>query len=173
VTSAERTWVDCAALIGEEHLVAMGDWALSADMVTVESLRRVVTWAAGRRGVRRARQILDYLRIGSESPGESRLRWHLVSAGLAEPEINPTIVIRGVRVARLDLAYRHYRLGIEYDGDWHSATVNRDRQRRSDLETAGWRILVAHKEDLVRPGPFIARVRRRLDALESGRRLRW
>lgn len=173
VTTAERTWVDCSAVVGEQHLLAMGDWALGAGVLDLEQVNRIISCASGRRGVRRARSVHPLIRTGVESPQESRLRWVLIAAGLPEPEINPTIVIRGRRVARLDLAYRETRLAIEYDGDWHAETVEYDRQRLDTLRSAGWTVLTVHKEDLEKPDRVVNLVRRNIAKERQARRQRW
>lgn len=173
VTNAPRTWLDCAALMSDEHLAAMGDWAIGAEVMCMADVEAMLAWGKGRRGVQRARLVSSHLRTGVESPQESRLRWHIVQSGLPEPEINPTIVVRGRRTARLDLAYRQWRLGIEYDGDWHASTADHDHKRRQDLEQAGWRILVAYKEDLDEPAGFLEIVREQVDFSTRQSRSRW
>jgi hypothetical protein len=173
VTSVARTWVDCAALMTEDHLLAMGDCALGRELLDDVHLQDVLRWAGGRRGIRRARRVAPLVRPGVESPQESRLRWLLLSHGLPEPEINPWIVIRGQRFARLDLAYTSARIGIEYDGDWHATTQGHDRGRRLMLARNGWRVVVAHKEDLDAPGRLLRQVRKLLHEHRTSKRRRW
>lgn len=171
-TTPERTWLDCAALVREDHLLAMGDWALDQGLLNSVVLGDLLAWAVGRRGVRRARWVAPFIRTGVESPQESRLRWLLLSHGLPEPAINPTIVIRGESLARLDLAYHAFKLAIEYDGDWHAQTREHDHQRRERLIKAGWTVIVAYKEDLEYPERLVREVRRHVS--EHGRRkARW
>ena len=172
VTTPERTWVDCSALLREDHLLAMGDWALDQGLLDSQVLADVLAWAVGRRGVRRARSVAPLMRKGVESPQESRLRWLLLAHGLPEPDINPTIVIRGETVARLDLAYHASRLAIEYDGDWHAQTREHDHVRRDRLIQAGWTVIVAYKEDLESPARLVREVRRHLSE-HGSRKARW
>lgn len=173
VTSVERTWVDCAALVTEEHLLAMGDHALQIQLLDGTRLEAVMRWAAGRRGIRRARCVAMLLRPGVESPQESRLRWLLLNHGLPEPEINPWVVIQGHRYARLDLAYTPLRIGIEYDGDWHAMTQEHDQQRRMGLSRHGWAIVVAHKEDFDNPDALLKKVQGLMQERQISRRRRW
>ena len=173
LTTPERTWVDCSVVLREEFLVAMGDWSLEQGLVSMESVHEVLLWAKGRRGVRKARHVAQFLRPGVESPQESRLRWALVSAGLPEPEINPSIVVHGHRVCRLDLAYTRLRLAVEYDGDWHADRLREDSERRRALARAGWAVVVARKEDLDHPGRIIGNVRALISQRQLERRPRW
>lgn len=173
VTSVARTWVDCAALMKEEHLLAMGDCALARELLDPNDLEVVLRWAGGRRGIRRARHVAPLVRPGVESPQESRLRWLLLSHGLPEPEINPWIIVHGQRCARLDLAYTSSRIGIEYDGDWHATTQEHDGRRRMMLAQNGWAVVVAHKEDLDEPGRLLRHVRQLLQDRRASRRRRW
>lgn len=173
MTTPARTWLDCAAFVKPDHLLAMGDWALDEAKLSIRELEALVQWASRRRGVVRAREVLPLLRTGVESAQESRLRWLVLSAGLPEPEINPEIVLPHGRVVRLDLAYVGLRLGMEFDGDWHAWTQKEDEMRRSDLKAAGWTILVARKDDLSRPEPLLRSIRRAIDRSLISRKLRW
>ena len=173
VTSVARTWVDCAALMNEDHLLAMGDCALERDLLDPNHLESVMRWAGGRRGIRRARRVAPLLRPGVESAQESRLRWLLLSHGLPEPEINPWIVVHGQRCARLDLAYTSWRIGVEYDGDWHATTQEHDHRRRLMLAQFGWALVVAHKEDLDAPGTLLRQLRQLLQDRRASKRRRW
>lgn len=173
LTTPARTWVDCAALVAPDHLLAMGDWALKQGLLTLNEINSIVTWARTRRGVVRAREVLPWIRTGVESGQESRLRWHVIVAGLPEPEINPEVVLPGGRVVRLDLAYRGLRIGLEFDGDWHFDTQKHDAQRRAQLKSAGWKVIVATKDDLSDPTAFLTEIRAELaERLARGRR-RW
>lgn len=159
VTSPARTWLDCAALMAPDYLLAMGHWALNHELTTLSEMSRLVTWARRRRGVVRARQTLPWLRMGAESPQESRLRWFVIADELPEPSVNPKIVLADQRVVRLDLAYVASRIGLEFDGDWHVETKQHDADRRELLTQSGWRVIVAHKEDLHDPRRVLREVR--------------
>ena len=54
-------------------------------------------------------------------------------------------------VARVDLAYPPFRLGMELDGfRWHAGRgpFRSDRLRRNRIERVGWRLLEAAPEDI-------------------------
>jgi hypothetical protein len=173
VTTVERTLVDCAALVNDDHLLAMGDCAAQSELLDHERLDDVLTWAAGRRGIRRARSVAGLIRMGVESPQESRLRWLLIVNELPEPDINPWIVVDGERAARLDLAYLSARIGIEYDGDWHAETRDHDVRRRNMLAREGWAIVVARKEDLESPDRLLKEIRELFRDRQVRRKRRW
>ena len=173
LTTPARTWVDCAALLPCDHLLAMGDYALGQGLVTLDEMTSIVTWARARRGIVRARQILPWIRVGVESAQESRLRWHVVASDLPEPDINPEVVLRGPRVVRLDLAYVGLRIGLEYDGEWHIDTQEHDAKRRRQLEVVGWKVLVATKEDLLDPRAFVDELRSEIARRSLVGKRRW
>lgn len=173
VTTPARTWLDCAALVSPDHLLAMGDWALSSGLMSIGDLEPIINWGRGRRGVIRAREVAPLLRPGVESPQESRLRWLVISNGLPEPTINPEIVLPDMSVRRLDLAYLGLRFGLEFDGDWHARTQDHDERRRAALADAGWEILVARKDDLTQPERFLREVRAALARRSQWGRRRW
>jgi len=173
LTTPARTWVDCAALLSPDHLLAMGDWALGQGLVTLNEMTSIVAWARTRRGVVRAREVLPWIRTGVESPQESRLRWNVVACELPEPDINPEIVLPGARVVRLDLAYKGLRIGLEFDGEWHLGTQEHDAERRRQLEKAGWRVIVATKEDLFDPTAMLTALRSAISERSNVGRRRW
>lgn len=173
VTTPVRTWLDCAALVSSDHLLAMGDWSVDRGLMRTEELLALISWGHGRRGVVRAREVAALVRRGVDSPQESRLRWLVVSHGLPEPTINPVIVLPDMSVVRLDLAYVGLRLGMEFDGDWHVETQLHDAQRRSRLARLGWEIVVARKDDLSDPQMFLRRVRAALAERRQSNRRRW
>ncbi len=173
VATPARTWLDCAALIRSDHLLAMGDWGLERGILSIAEIDTMIKWGSGRRGVVRAREVSPLLRRGAESPQESRLRWILIENGLPEPSINPEIVLPDLTVVRIDLAYVGLRIAVEFDGDWHARTRLHDDHRRALLASLGWEIVVARKDDLFDPAELLAAVRAALrDRWPSGRR-RW
>lgn len=170
VTSPSRTWLDCSALVSDQDLLAVGDFCVTAGLATVAELQQMCRWGGGRRGIRKAREVLRLVRSGVDSPAESWLRWILVRGGLPEPEINFSVVVRGVHVFRLDLAYVGARVGVEYDGDWHADTASHDAARRALLRQAGWQVVVFHKEDLADPANVVRVVSAALTESQRGLR---
>jgi hypothetical protein len=153
VTTAPRTWLDCAQYLHVEHVIAMGDALLRRGLATDAALGAMVRWGRGRRGVAGARHSLPHLDAGSESPGESLARAHLVLAGVPRPECNVDIIANGEWLARADLVWRAAKLIVEYDGAVHLSEEQRrsDAARRNLLQAAGWQVIVLTANDLHRP----------------------
>lgn len=91
-------------------------------------------------GVRRAAELAD---ARSESQPESRLRVLLVGAGIA---VTPQVVVTtgsGAFVARVDLAVDGFLVAVEYDGAWHGAPgqLDKDRARLNALGVLGWEVV--------------------------------
>ncbi len=85
----------------------------------------------------------------SESPGESRTRLAIVDAGLPVPEPQCWVFVDGRPTYRLDLAYPHARVAVEYDGrEFHEGDDQRaaDEQRRSWLREHGWTVIVVTRD---------------------------
>lgn len=97
---------------------------------------------SGRRGIERARQALDLVDAGAQSPKETWLRIILIQAGLPRPQTQiPVHDDGGDAVAYLDMGWQDLKVAVEYDGEQH----RRDRRqytwdiRRSEiLERRNW-----------------------------------
>jgi very-short-patch-repair endonuclease len=73
---------------------------------------------------------------------ETRLRWHLLQAGLPRPQVQTELRDADGRfVGRADLYYPASRLVIEYDGANHRDRIAEDNRRQNGLINAGYRIL--------------------------------
>lgn len=85
------------------------------------------------------------VRSGARSPRETRLRLLLQRGGLPEPDINWTLYDpHGRHVAELDLAYRRWRIGVEYDGRVHAEDVRqfaKDADRWDAIRAEGWELV--------------------------------
>jgi very-short-patch-repair endonuclease len=92
---------------------------------------------------------------------ETRLRMLLVLNGLPRPEVQVTIRDdRGSFLGRPDLYYREHRLGLEYDGETHRASLVEDNRRQNRLLMAGIRLLRFTAADVLRrPDRVLAQVR--------------
>jgi very-short-patch-repair endonuclease len=96
----------------------------------------------------------------AESPMESRARMALTLGGLP-PEVQFPVVARG-RHYRLDLAYPHRRIAVEYDGadHRHQRRARLDLVREAALTAAGWLVLRFDADEvLFRPDRLVAAVR--------------
>jgi len=90
----------------------------------------------------------------------------LVDGGLPRPEAQVEVYDDlGEFVARLDLGYRHLKVGLEYEGDRHRSkdVFRRDIARGNALRDAGWLIVRVTADDVYRaPVRFVRRVARLL-----------
>ncbi|HTK62678.1 MAG TPA: hypothetical protein VL595_09880 [Pseudonocardia sp.] len=102
------------------------------------------------RGTRRAQELLAIATGSAESPAESWLRLILIDQGFPWPEANwPLYSPWGDLVCRLDLAWPHLRIAVEYQG--YAVHVGRDHQdsaRLLDVERRGWIVVTAQAADL-------------------------
>lgn len=165
VTTPQRTSWDLAQWLTLEEAVAVIDGLLRHQLVSASELRDLAQARVGARGWKRMLRVAGLADGGAESPQESRLRVRLVSAGLPAPVTQFVVERDGRFIARLDLAWPHWKIAIEYDGLWHHdpEQFHRDRQRLNRLLGEDWTVLHLtarrFKEDF--PG-FLAEVRRAL-----------
>ncbi|WP_426302563.1 hypothetical protein [Arthrobacter sp. R-11] len=168
VTSPARTWLDLAAFLEVDELIALGDsLVVSHDqdfpyprtaITTIEGLRRMVAAHPGMRGMKTARLALPEIRVGSDSPQETRMRLILARSGLGEPVLN--YVVRngwGQAAVWPDAAYPERRVALQYDGDHHGDPQQylRDIKRQATTERLGWREIRVGKDDLEGDKPFL------------------
>ncbi|CCQ47639.1 putative uncharacterized protein [Pseudarthrobacter siccitolerans] len=151
VTTPERTWLDLAELLSVDELVVAGDSCVRVPrpefegrdmpLCNIADLQRMIDRHKGKRGLRKAKEAIKLVRVGSDSPQETLLRLAVLRAGLPEPELNvPIISADGTRHHEPDLSYRKYRIGIEYEGEHHGeeGQIVRDIERSERYAALGW-----------------------------------
>lgn len=167
VTTAEVTFTDLAGELSLVDLVVLGDSLVKAGRTSPEALVSAAVPVRGVRG-RLARRATALVRSGVDSPMESRLRMLLVLAGLPEPVVNHVEHADDGRwLRRFDLSFPEHRLAIEYDGRQHAESSKqwqRDVERREELDTDGWRIVVVLAKGVYREP------RRTLERVEAAMR---
>lgn len=127
---------------------------------TIDELRATVATTRWRR-VLRLREAVELIREDSWSPRESRLRMHLVTWGLPEPQLNHDVYDdHGRFLGCVDLAYPHLKIAIEYQSMLHHARYSADVERIAALRAAGWEVIEVTSDLLSRPEELVARVRR-------------
>ncbi|GAA3759313.1 hypothetical protein GCM10022240_09900 [Microbacterium kribbense] len=147
-----RLWRQVGHFWELDDLIAAADFLVlpRRRLITIDALRREIERAGDVAGGILSRALAE-VRIGAETHEETVLRLALVRAGLPEPELN--VVLRaqdGRFVARLDLAYRRYRVAPEHDGRTHAFNEQqfaKDADRWDDIRAQGWnhvRILSHH-----------------------------
>lgn len=167
VTSGSRTYVDLAEYLRIPELVILGDAVLRAGFTDPFSLAARVQAAAGRRGIKRARDALELLDAGAQSVPESLIRYHLMSSDLPKPTTQlPVCNAKGIVVAHADLGYEEWRVLIEYEGRQHSEgdQFGRDIERYSRMAADGWTVLRFSSVHLRTPWLIVERVRASLTA---------
>ncbi|WP_231567746.1 endonuclease domain-containing protein [Sinomonas humi] len=181
VTSHSRTFLDIAATDGvlPDELVVLGDALVNEHRryaharepkISLEELKAYVEAARGRRGAAKARAALALVRVGADSPMETRLRLAVQRAGLPDPEVDYPVIDELGQPVFVELAFPEYRLAVQYDGGHHLTPEQQrfDALRAQRLAGAGWRQVIITKLDMGR-GAEIAVVR----IAEALRRLGW
>ncbi|RZU63860.1 hypothetical protein EV379_0149 [Microterricola gilva] len=177
VTDPATTWVQLSTLLPPHELVAVGDH-LVLDPVVLDpldprpftSVAALTEQLAGHigRGKRAATGALPRVRAGAESRPETLLRLLLVDAGLPEPRVNVTLhTADGRFLARVDLVYPAWHVGVEYDGDHHRENARQyeaDMYRRERVALARWDVVYVRSRGLfVTPADTVERVRAALN----------
>ncbi|WP_460936142.1 hypothetical protein [Phycicoccus ginsengisoli] len=155
VVSAVDTWVDLGDRLGVEDLVVVGDW-VARRAGTSELLARALARRGPVRVVRRLREALRWVRVGADSPMETRARLVFVRHALPEPELNVEVMAADGSgfLCRSDFLWRRARVIGEYQGEHHFTSFRRgddDISRRLLAEDDGWKYLEITKSDLSNP----------------------
>jgi hypothetical protein len=151
VTSPCQTFCHLAKHLGLIDLVALGDRLVKKGRCTPSDLIHYASaWpgqcrAEALRGARLVREQVD-------SVPETALRLLMVLAGLPEPQVDIRILdAEGNIRFRIDLGFERAKLAVEYDGRWHDAEDQRERDtlRRTVLSTdEGWTFVVVQAGEL-------------------------
>jgi hypothetical protein len=152
LTTPARTWLDLASMRNSvDDLVAAGDYLVNShgedfpfpreSICRIQELRDMIDRHPGLRGIRKAREALELIRVGADSVPESRMRLALITAGLPEPVLN--FVVRGdsgLPVLWPDAAYPDHRISLQYDGEHHAREdqYQRDIVRAEVAARYGW-----------------------------------
>jgi len=150
VTTPIRTACDIACLRGRHRALATLDAFRREFALTDVDFALFLPRYRGRRGVRQLRELVTLSDPRSESPGESWTRLEIIDAGLPAPEPQVWVDLPGWGPVRLDHAYRHLKIAIEFDGREFHGDDQRDHDlaRREALRRAGWIVIVVTSTDL-------------------------
>lgn len=167
VTTPARTAVDLACWYRPVEAVAGLDALTRASWFKDVDVQRIMERCGGRRGIVRARESLDLVDAGAESPKESWLRVTLIRAGVPRPQTQIAVYDGGWKpFAFLDMGWPELKVAAEYDGDTHRTNPIRwrkDAKRYERLQRCGWivvRVLAGDREDDVIRRVRAARARR-------------
>lgn len=172
ITTPARTGLDLGRRRGRIRALIGVDALANRTGVTAAEIAQLIPHHPGIRGLVQLREVLELMDGGAESPQETRTRLVLVDTGLPKPETQ--IVVRdefGEFVARIDMGYREFKVGIEYDGEQHwNDPVQRakDIERLARLAELGW-VIIRISSDILRnrPRTFIEWVCQALHAADA------
>jgi hypothetical protein len=162
VTAPARTLLDLAAVLDEGALRAAVRRAQGMRKVKVSDLVEVVRRLGPKRGSRLLTRIIASGPAPTYSVLEDLVLDLLLGAGIAHPEVNSPLTIRGRRVVP-DFRWPEQRLVLEADGAaWHDDKIARenDAERQALLEAHGERVVrVTWAQALNRRAETLARLR--------------
>lgn len=151
VTTALRTALDCGCNLRRREALAVMIALARLHGLTQEDLLRALPRFKGRRGVRQLRTLIHLIDVRIESAREAWTWLEIALAGLPMPEPQVWVHLDGVPTYRLDFAWEHILVCIEYDGwEAHERTPDQkryDRARRQWLRDNGWTVIVIRKGD--------------------------
>ena len=167
VTTASRTLLDLAAVVGPDHLERALREAEARQLGDATSLRQLLVRYPRQRGTATLRRILASDRAGdgiTRSELEERFLALVDEAALPRPKLNHHVDAAG-RLLECDCVWGPQRLAVELDG--HAAHGRRtvfesDRARDRALATAGWRVVRVTWRQLHREAPALTTDLRRL-----------
>ncbi|HXD27864.1 MAG TPA: hypothetical protein VN621_03795 [Arthrobacter sp.] len=153
VIAHERTWLEMAARLTVTDLVVMGDQLLrlprpglerrNAPLATRETIAAAIKEHPQTPGIGRVRAAFERMRVGADSPAETRLRLAISAAGLPEPELQVRLDPADRYSPASDLGYRQAKVALQYDGYHHRSPEQLAIDNRRDLAftQAGWTYL--------------------------------
>ncbi len=149
VTTPLRTALDLGCRLSRRRALAALDALMRLCGITREEVLAELPRFFRRRGVVQLRQLAAIADPRAESSGESWTRLEIIDAGLPAPEPQYSIRVGGIELYRLDLAYPHAKVCIEYDGrEFHEGDLAKkhDEERREWLRAHGWTVIVVDKD---------------------------
>lgn len=169
LTSLNRTTVDCARVLPVAEALVVVDGFLHRGGVRDE-LFAMLDPLTTRRGVARARQVLELADARTESAGESLTRLLLVQHNLGGFTPQFALTLDGVTF-RADFAWEKEKLILEFDGEFKysgsfgdpAEIIRAERRREKALTNAGWRVIRVNWAMVTRhPEAVVAMVREEL-----------
>jgi AbiEi antitoxin C-terminal domain len=162
VTSPERTAFDLVARVDRDCAVIAIESFVRRDLASHEGLAAFGVKQFGTRGGRLLSAAAALAEPLSESPMETRCRLVLIDGGLPAPRAQVKVFdANGRLVARLDMAYEEWKIGIEYEGDHHRdrRAFQDDLARLNALTSLDWVIVRVGPRDVYRnPDQLVHRI---------------
>ena len=141
VTTPARTALDIACRYPLGKAVAAIDALARATHLKMADVELLADRYKGRRGIRKARTVVDLVDSGAESPQETWLRLLVIRNGFPRPKTQiPVYDEYGALVAVLDMGWEDIKLALDYEGAHHRDPVrfNKDIRRHDDVTEVGW-----------------------------------
>lgn len=158
-------YLACCARERVIDAIKVGDWLLFHGHTTRDLVRDLALAAPWRAGASEALWVLDHLDERSRSMPESETRAVLVFAGLPVPDANFGLALEEDLKIVPDLAYRGWRVVVEYDGAHHQEDREQygiDIDRYAALRRSPWSYVQVTKEKLRQPRSVVGEVHRAL-----------
>ncbi len=151
VTTPVRTAFDLGRHLPRDDAVARIDALAWTLQVTADDVTPLIDRYPRIRGIRALKVALPLVDSGADSPRETWLRLQLTDAGLP-PDQTQIVVIqgRGRIVAKLDMGWERFMVGVNYDGIFHQSDRRRyvqDQKTLRKLEAMGWIVIRVIAED--------------------------
>lgn len=171
VTTPARTFLDLSEILGLDDLVAVADFLVCGHnrqfeppklpIIPADHLRAYIAGQHHVPGLARAKAALELMRVGVDSPPETRLRLLLQRAGL--PVFLTNYAIEGEPQVWPDLACKEYKTSAEYEGEVHKTPQKQLFDRNRDERTAarGWLQVKVYKSDMRRGDAFVVEMFKR------------
>jgi very-short-patch-repair endonuclease len=157
-TTPARTAFDLGRRKGLNSAVTHVDALANATKLKAVDIEELIQRHPHVRGLVQLRHVLRLMDGGAESPQETRTRLLLLRSGLLKPETQIVVVDRfGYPFAPIDMGYREWKVGIEFDGAQHwtdPAQRTADIDRYAELAALGW-LIVRVSSDLLRYRPEV------------------
>ncbi|MGC4113012.1 MAG: DUF559 domain-containing protein [Nocardioides sp.] len=153
VTTPVRTAMDLACRLPRRSALAAMDALMRAHGFGHESMAEMLPRYFRRRGVIQLRDLVPLVDPRAESQPESWVRLELIDHGLPAPELQWWVTANGTPIYRLDLAYPHAKIAIEFDGEeFHTSPADRERDalRRTWLRAHGWTVIIVTRADFAK-----------------------
>lgn len=159
LSAPAELFVEMAQCLRLSELVIIGDQLVreprpglesrASAWATTQELTAAVARGKGRHRIGRARQALEMIRVGADSPAETYMRLAIVQAGLPEPELQVRLHPQDRYSPVGDAGYRQVKIVLQYDGAHHysAAQQARDQRRNAAFEAEGWTVILVNRVD--------------------------
>lgn len=149
-TTPIRTCCDVATLRGRHRAFATLEAYRTKYGFTTADLTAMLPRFYGRRGSIQLKELVPLARTGVDSQPESWVGIDIRDEGYPMPAAQVWVYLPGWGWVRVENAYEHLRIGVEYDGEEHHTLphdVEHDDGRRTALREEGdWKIIVVRKD---------------------------